>query len=59
MSPWRSNMLDLLREIIRFSLWFAIVLIGLMFLVFSVSVVFQFLSHLHGFLRRTIFSGPW
>ena len=59
MNPWRQNILELFRSIIRFALWCAILLNGVMIAIFSIAFTFQFLTYFWGWLRRVLFSDPW
>ena len=46
MNPWQQKFLDVCRSIIRFALWCAIVLNGLMLALFLIAFTAQFLWHL-------------
>lgn len=58
-NPWKSDLLELLRNVVRFALWLAFVINVLMFAVFSVVWVGHFLYHLWTWFRRTWFTGEW
>ncbi len=59
MNPWKITLLEFLRDILRFALWIAFVINGLMVGVFSIVFCYQFLSHLWGWLRKSFFTGSW
>ena len=59
MNPWKATLLNLLRDILRFALWFCIALIGLMIAIFSIVFVYQFLVHLWSWCDRVLFTGSW
>ena len=59
MNPWKPALLELLRGVLRFALWVAIVVNGLMFAVFSVGFVGKFLWYSWKYLCRTMFGHPW
>lgn len=58
-NPWRSSVLDLLRSVVRFSLWFAFVVNVLMCAVFTVVWVAHFLWHMWTWFDRVWFPGEW
>ncbi len=59
MNPWKPALLELLRNVLRFALWVAIVVNGLMFAVFSVAFISKFLWYSWNYLCRTMFGHPW
>ena len=59
MNPWKQTLLDLMRDIIRFALWIALVINGLMVGVFSIAFCYRFLEHLWSWLVKNIFTGSW
>jgi len=59
MNPWKITLLELLRDILRFSLWIGVVVNGLMLGVFSIAFCYQFLTHMWRYCSRTIFGGSW
>lgn len=59
MSPWKQTILGACRDILRFALWIGVVINGLMFAVFSIMFVFQFLRHLWSWCDRVLFPGSW
>ncbi len=59
MNPWQQNLLDLCRNVIRFGLWFAVILDGLMLALFSIAFTAKFLWHLWTWCCRVLFTGSW
>ena len=59
MNPWKQTLLGILRDILRFALWLALVFNGLMLAIFSLVFVYHFLHRLWGFCARVLFSEPW
>ena len=59
MNPWKQTLLDCLRDILRFALWIAFVINGLMFGVFSIAFCYHFLDHLWSWLGKHVFTGSW
>ena len=59
MNPWQQKVLDVCRSIIRFALWCAIVLNGLMLALFLIVFTAQFLWHLWTWCDRVLFTGSW
>ena len=60
MNPWKKEaVLAILRNLMRFAVWFCIVLIGLMMAVFLVGFSYRFLTHLWSWCARVMFSEPW
>ncbi|MCH8851743.1 MAG: hypothetical protein IID41_03725 [Planctomycetes bacterium] len=59
MNPWKAKLLDLLRSILRFSLWIVLVVNGLLLGVFSIYFTARFLRHLRAWLDRVLFDEPW
>jgi len=58
-NPWKNSILDVCRGIIRFSLWFAVVLNGVMLAIFSIVFTYEFLCHLWTWCDRVLFPGSW
>lgn len=59
MNPWKQSILDLLRDILRFALWIAFVINGLMIGVFSIAFCYHFLDHAWSWLVGHVFTGSW
>lgn len=59
MNPWKPNILELLRSVLKFSIWICICLIGLMTAIFSIVFTFEFLQHLWSWCDRVLFPGKW
>ena len=59
MNPWEQTALDRLRSALRFALWVAVVIHGLMLAVFSVLFTSQFLRHLWSWCQRHLFGSDW
>ncbi len=59
MNPWKQSLLEFLRDILRFALWIAFVINGLMVGVFSIAFCFHFLDHLWSWLVKHVFTGSW
>lgn len=60
MNPFRKEtILALLRDLMRFSIWLCIVVVGLMFAIFSVAFSYRFLTSLWAWCVRVLFSKPW
>ena len=60
MNPWKKEtILAVLRDLMRFAVWFCIVLIGLMTAVFAVAFSYRFLTQLWAWSVRVMFSEPW
>jgi hypothetical protein len=59
MNPWQAGLFNLMRDVVRFALWFGFVICALMFAVFSVAFTYQFLSHAWTWCRRVLFTGGW
>ncbi len=59
MNPWKTKLLDLLRSLLRFSLWIVLVVNGLLLGIFSIYFVARFLGHLRAWLDRVLFDEPW
>ena len=59
MNPWMPTLLGLSRSVIRFALWCAVVLNGVMLAIFSIVFTFQFLRHLWSWCDRVLFTGSW
>lgn len=59
MNPWKAKLLDLLRNILRFTLWLVLVVNGLLLGVFSIYFTGRFLRHLRDWLDRVLFDEPW
>jgi len=58
-NPWRTNILESVRDAIRFGLNLFVVAAAVMSGVFATAVIYRFLTHLWGFVQRKFFSGPW
>ncbi len=59
MNPWKQSLLELLRDILRFSLWIGVVVNGLMIGVFSIVFCYELLTHTWSWLSRSVFTGSW
>ncbi len=59
MNPWKQHILEFCRNIIRFALWFAFVLNGVMLAIFSIVFTAQFLWHLWTWCDRVLYTGSW
>ena len=60
MNPWKKEtILAVFRDLMRFAVWFCIVLIGLMTAVFAVAFSYRFLTQLWSWCVRVMFSEPW
>ena len=59
MNPWKQSVLDLSRSVIRFLLWFALVLNLAMFSIFSICFTYHFLRQGWCWCRRVLFTGTW
>ncbi len=59
MNPWRAQLIDLCRNVLRFTLWVCVVINGLMLGLFTVWFTYKFLFHASGWLGRGLFSKPW
>jgi len=59
MNPWKQNILDLCRNVIRFALWLALAINGAMVAIFSVVFTCAFLQHAWSWCRRVLFSSAW
>ena len=59
MNPWKQTVLFLLRDILRFALWFCLVVCGLMVGLFAITFSYEFLRHLWSWCRRVLFTGGW
>ena len=58
-NPFQFNVLEKLRDLIRFLLWVSISLIVAMFSLFAIFFVYEFLCHSWQYCMRTLFSQPW
>lgn len=59
MNPWRKNLLDFSRDMLRFSLWLCVILDGLLVALFGIAFVACFLWNAWGWCWRTWFREPW
>lgn len=59
MNPWKGNTLGLCRDVLRFALWFGIVLNGVMLAIFSILFTAFFLWRVWGWMYAHWFSVPW
>lgn len=59
MNPWKTQFLDICRNVLRFGLWICIVINGLCLGLFSVFFTAEFLRYLWSYCQRTIFDKPW
>ncbi len=59
MNPWRQGVLGLLRNIIRFSLWVALAVNGVLLAIFSIRFTRAFVNHLWTWCDRVLFPGTW
>lgn len=58
MNPWKSTVFQLLRDSVRFVLWLCVAINGLMFGVFTICFLYQWLWCLWEWCVREIFQ-PW
>ncbi len=59
MNPWKLDVLKLLQNIIRFSIWVMAILNVAMASVFIVRFTYKFLNSLTGWADRVLFGEPW
>jgi len=57
--PWKTTVIDVLRDGLRFCAGACILIDGILLSVFSVWFVARFLWHLVAWLNRTLFLEPW
>ena len=57
--PWTEHVLDFMRRFMRFILWCAVFLNGLMLAVFLIIFTLRFLQHLWSWCSRVLFPGSW
>ena len=58
-NPWKQNILEVLRSILRFTLWVGLIANGVMLVVFSIFFTHRFLRHLWTWCDRVLFPGSW
>jgi len=58
-NPWKQNAFELLRSVLRFSVYGCLVTCGLMSSVFLVAVTYQTLTHAWTWLIARVFTGSW
>ncbi len=59
MNPWQQTILDFFRSVLRFAVWFCIVLNGLMIALFSIVFIYNLLVHTWSWCDRVLFPGSW
>ena len=56
---WKTRMLDILRDVLRFGVAGCIILDGILLALFSLWFVYKFVWQLQDYLSRTLFGSPW
>lgn len=59
MNPWKQNLIEFARDLMRFALWLAVILNGLLLALFSIAFVSCCVWRGWGWCWRTLFSEPW
>lgn len=59
MNPWRIDVFEVCRRVLRTTLWLCFMIVGLMAGIFFVRFSFSFFCHLWTLCRRVMFSDSW